>query len=131
MTVRQDLTALQLLFYQLAFSAPLLLGAAVVLEWGRLGIIWRADAVLSLLYQTIIVASISYLAWFALIQRYRVTSLGSFTFLSPLFGVILGGVLLGEQLPALLWVGLALAGAGIYLVNRPPRSAPLLDPELP
>jgi drug/metabolite transporter (DMT)-like permease len=131
MTVRQDPTALQLLFYQLAFSAPLLLGAAVLLEGGRLEVVWRADAVLSLLYQTVIVASISYLAWFRLIQRYHVTSLGSFTFLSPLFGVILGGVLLGEELPALLWAGLALAGAGIYVVNRPPRSAALLEPESP
>jgi drug/metabolite transporter (DMT)-like permease len=131
MTVREELTALQLLFYQLAFSAPLLLLAALVLERGHLAITWRADAVASLVYQTVIVASISYMAWFWLIQRYRVTSLGSFTFLSPLFGVILGGVLLGEELPALLWFGLVLAAAGIYLVNRPPRSAPLLEPESP
>ena len=131
MTVREHLTAVQLLFYQLAFSAPLLLGAALLLERGQLGIVWRADAVLSLLYQTIVIASISYLAWFWLIQQYRVTSLGSFTFLSPLFGVILGGVLLGEQLPALLWLGLALAAAGIYLVNRPARSVPQFEPESP
>jgi drug/metabolite transporter (DMT)-like permease len=130
MTGRERLSALQLLFYQLFFSAPLLLLAAVVLERGH-SVVWRADAVLSLVYQTVVVVSVTYLAWFGLIQRYRVTSLGSFTFLSPLFGVILGGLLLGEQLPVLLWVGLALAAAGIYLVNRPPRSAPLLEPESP
>ena len=127
MTVREELTALQLLFYQLAFSAPLLLVAALVLERGRLTIAWRADSVLSLVYQTVVIAAVSYLAWFWLIQQYRVTSLGSFTFLSPLFGVILGGVLLGEELPALLWLGLALAAAGIYLVNRPPRAAAVLE----
>ena len=127
MTVREELTALQLLFYQLAFSAPLLLVAALVLERGHLTIAWRADSVLSLVYQTVVIAAVSYLAWFWLIQQYRVTSLGSFTFLSPLFGVILGGVLLGEELPALLWLGLALAAAGIYLVNRPPRAAAVLE----
>ena len=122
MTVREDLTAVQLLFYQLVFSAPLLLVAALMRERGHPVIVWRADAVLSLVYQTIVVAAITYVVWFWLIQRYRVTSLGAFTFLTPLVGVILGGVLLGEALPPLLWVGVALAAAGIYLVNRPSRS---------
>ena len=32
---------------------------------------------------------------------------------------ILGGLILKEPIPPLLWVGLIMVGAGIYLVNRP------------
>ncbi len=61
----------------------------------------------------------SYLVWFWLIHRYQVSKLASFTFLTPLFGVIASGVFLNESLTTFLWIGLALVAAGIYLVNRP------------
>jgi drug/metabolite transporter (DMT)-like permease len=121
-------TALQVLFYQLAFSAPLLLGLSLVTEMGSQQVVWRLDATLSMIHQTVIVAGLSYLGWFWLMERHRVSSLSSFTFFTPLFGVIFGGLILGEQLPALLWVGLAFVAGGIYLVNRP-VSEPLSDHE--
>jgi len=74
-------------------------------------------------YQAVIVASVSYLAWFWMIHRYSVSRLASFTFLTPLFGVVLSGLILKEAIPLLLWVGLLFVGAGIYLVNRPQRAA--------
>jgi len=54
-----------------------------------------------------------------MIHRFPVSRLAAFTFLAPLFGVVLSGLLLHEALPLLLWVGLALVASGIYLVNRP------------
>jgi len=71
----------------------------------------------------VIIAFLSYLAWFWMIHRYSVSRLAAFTFLSPLFGVILSGLILKEPTPLLLWLGLLLVGAGIYLVNRPQRAA--------
>jgi len=56
-----------------------------------------------------------------MIHNFPVSRLAAFTFLAPLFGVILGGVVLREPMPLLLWVGLGFVGAGIYLVNRSPR----------
>lgn len=109
---------LQTLFYQVAFSAPMLLIAAAV-AGQTTPTEWRLDSVLALLYQTVVVATISYIAWFWLLQRNRASVIHSFTFFAPLFGVVFGGLFLGDRLPFLLLLGLALVGSGIYLVNRP------------
>ncbi|GAB4255447.1 MAG: DMT family transporter [Thermoleophilia bacterium] len=106
------------LFYQLAFSAPILLAAAAVAGQVQPSA-WRLDSVTAVAYQTVVVATFSYLAWFWLLQRNLASLLHSFTFFAPLFGVIFGGLFLGDHLPLLLWVGLALVAGGTYLVNRP------------
>jgi drug/metabolite transporter (DMT)-like permease len=99
------------LLYQLIVSAPVLalcahaFGERVVSPPSTL-------AVGSLLYQTFWVVAVTYLAWFALIQRYSASRVSAFTFLTPLFGVAAGHVVLGE--PAV-----ALVVAGLALVNRP------------
>ena len=54
-----------------------------------------------------------------MIHRFQVSRLAAFTFLAPLFGVVMSGLLLKEALTFQLWVGFVLVSAGIYLVNRP------------
>jgi len=52
-------------------------------------------------YQAVAVVAASYLAWFWLIARYPAAQLSAFTFLTPLFGVAFGGLILaGEPQPA-------------------------------
>jgi drug/metabolite transporter (DMT)-like permease len=111
------ITHFQTLFAHHFFGIPLLaLGAAF--EWrGELSP--QPAALVALVYQCVIVAFFGYLLWFRLLHRYQASRLVSFMFLTPLFGVILSGLLLGEQLTLLLWIGLGLVAAGIYLVNRP------------
>ncbi|MBC8439602.1 MAG: EamA family transporter [Deltaproteobacteria bacterium] len=53
-----------------------------------------------------------------LISNYAVSRLASFTFLTPIFGVIAGAVFLNEQITLYLFCALVLVGTGIYLVNR-------------
>ena len=74
--------------------------------------------VASLLYQTVWVASATYLAWFWLIRHYPAPKLASFTFLTPLFGVFAGWLILDEPLTPALVVALVLVAMGVYLVNR-------------
>lgn len=112
------ISAVQTLFYQVAFSAPMLLVAAAV-AGQQTPITWRLDSVLALLYQTVVVATISYITWFWLLRQAQASVVHSFTFFAPLFGVVFGGLLLADRLPFLLWLGLGLVGSGIYLVNRP------------
>jgi drug/metabolite transporter (DMT)-like permease len=111
---------LQTLFYQVLFSAPLLLIVSVVLKES-----WVSDfslvACFSLFYQCIIVAFLSYLVWFELIHRYPVSLLHAFSFFTPVFGVFLSGVLiLGEVISTRLILALTLVSVGIILVNRQP-----------
>ena len=72
-------------------------------------------------YQTVIVAFASYIAWFWLVKHYPPSRLAAFSFLTPVFGVACGAVLLGEQVSAALIAALVLIAGGIVLVNRPQR----------
>jgi uncharacterized membrane protein len=47
--------------------------------------------------------------------------MAAITFLTPLFKVILSGLLLKESLTLSLWIGLGLVAAGIYSVMACPR----------
>ncbi|MBF0356230.1 MAG: DMT family transporter [Alphaproteobacteria bacterium] len=108
------------LFYQLVVSAPLLLTASLLM--GEPGVMnLSLVAVSSLLFQTVIVAFASYLAWFWLIAHYPASRLSAFTFLTPLFGLAFGGIILNEPITPLLILALGFVTAGIWLVNRPAR----------
>jgi len=109
-------SAAKTLFYQLGVSALILPAASVVL--GEKGIVAITPLVIaSLAYQGAIVAFASYLAWFWLLRRYLAARLSVLSFLTPMFGVLFGVLLLGEPLSASFAFAAALVGTGIILVN--------------
>jgi len=111
------ISAAKVLFYQLAVSAAALPAASWLM--GEPGVInVTPTAVASVLYQGIIVAFATYLAWFWLLTRYLAGRLAVFGFLTPLFGVLLGALVLGEQLRPAFLGALAMVGMGIWLVNK-------------
>ena len=57
-----------------------------------------------------IVTFASYLLWFWLVRHYPATRLAAFTLLTPVFGLLLGVLLLGEPITPRLVV--ALVGGG-------------------
>jgi drug/metabolite transporter (DMT)-like permease len=107
----------QTLFAQLIYSFPVLALGSVLFEL-------PADLDLSLVvlaalfFQSVVVAFASYLVWFWLIHRHTVSRLAAFTFMAPLFAVILGGLVLDEPVTLLVWVALACVAGGVYVVNR-------------
>jgi drug/metabolite transporter (DMT)-like permease len=105
------------LLYQLAISGALLLLLAV-LQGAPLPTRLSTLAWSSMGFQIVIVTALSYLVWFWLIRSYPATRLASFTLLTPVFGLLLGALLLGEPITARLVVALAAVAAGIVLVNR-------------
>jgi len=111
---------LQILFYQLFFSAPLLFFLSLTLEHPVVsGFSFLTG--FSLFYQCIIVAFLSYLVWFILVSRYPVSLLHAFSFFTPVFGVIFRGILiLGEAISPNLIVALVLVSLGMVLVNYRP-----------
>jgi len=105
------------LLYQLAFSALLLLAGALATEPAPLHAL-SPLAWSSLAFQIVIVSFASYLVWFWLIRHYPATPIASFTMLTPIFGLILGALLLAEPITARLLIALATVATGIFLVNR-------------
>ncbi len=116
----KPITHIQTLFAQLVFSIPILAAAALIIERGD-PVSLEASVVGALAYQIVLVSFVSYLVWFWMVHRYPVSRLSSFLFLAPLFGVIFSKLVLGDELTPLVWIGLTLTAAGIYLVNRPER----------
>ncbi len=108
------------LLYQLALSAMLLPLTSLLL--GEDGITKLSPLIVgSFLYQVIWVAFATFLIWFWLIRHNPASLIASFTFLTPVFGVLAGVVFLKEALTIQLIIALVLVGIGIYLVNRPAR----------
>jgi drug/metabolite transporter (DMT)-like permease len=111
----------KVLLYQLAGSAVMLLALSPLM--GEAGITDPTlPVLLSLAYQGVVVAFVSYLTWFWLITRYPASTLHAFSFLTPLFGMIAGALLLHEAVTRGLALAMVLVAAGIYLVNRPRRA---------
>ena len=109
------------LLWQLMVSAPLLLIAAFVS-----GDFLRDPQMIhfaGMAFQIIAVASFGFLAWFWLMSVYPASGVASFSFLSPVFSVLLGWLLLRENVGISIWIALFLVAVGIVLINRKPNSA--------
>lgn len=109
----------KLLLYQLfvttIMATPMLLWAGPIVREVN------ALANIALLFQAVFVVAFTYNLWFWLMRRYPASGLASFAFLTPAFGVLCGGVLLGEPLTTRIILALALIAAGLTIVNRPQR----------
>jgi len=105
------------LLYQLVVSAPMM-GLAALLFGERISALPSAVPLASLAYQTLWISSVTYVAWFALIVRYSASRLSAFTFLTPLFGVAAGNLVLGEPITPAFAAAAALVALGLVLVNR-------------
>jgi len=110
------------LLYQLVISATAL--PLLSLAMGEPGVFAPTPLVWgSLFFQAVIVAGASYLVWFWLINHYPATRLSSFSFLTPVMGVLAGGIILGEPLTPAVFLALGMVGAGIWVANRPAVAA--------
>lgn len=104
--------------YQLVISAPMLaisawlFGEAITQMPGTV-------ALTSLVYQTIWVVSLTFLIWFMMVAKYSASRLSAFTFLTPLFGVFAGHLVLGDPITPAFAGAVALVIGGLILVNRP------------
>jgi len=105
------------MLYQLVVSIPML-GLAALLFDQHLTAMPSALALGALAYQTLWVVCVTFVVWFAIMAKYSASRLAVFTFLTPLFGVAAGHLILGEPLTPAFAAAVALVGAGLVLVNR-------------
>lgn len=103
------------LFYQMAIAALVLLAYAAAT--GNAGIRYTPSAMLSVAFQSVVVALSSYLAWFWLLRRYLASRLSILSFMTPLFGVSFGVLILDEPLDGAFVIGALMVLAGISLVS--------------
>lgn len=102
---------------QLSVSAPLLLLLAPL--FGPLIRDLQPIHFWGLGFQIIAVVSFGFMFWIWLLSIYRAAEVAAFSFLSPIFGILLGWLLLGEEVGASILISGALVAIGLVLINRP------------
>ncbi len=113
----QKISAEKTMLYQLIVSAPMIATAALLLG-ERVTHMPDVVALGALAYQSFWVVSVTFVVWFVLVVRYSANRLSAFSFLTPLFGVAAGHLVLGEPLTPAFAAAVILVAAGLVLVNR-------------
>ncbi len=101
--------------YQVA-TATILLGAFAAAT-GQTRVELTMMTMLSLIFQTLIIAISSYLVWFWLLRRYLTSRLMLLSLMTPLFGVIFGAALLGDPIDRRFALGTLMVLSGVLIVN--------------
>lgn len=81
------------------------------------------SVLISLFYQSVIVAGYGYIGWTKLLLKYKASSLSVFVFIMPIVAVALGIIFMGDPFSLRLLVSLFFVAAGILIVNIVPKEA--------
>jgi drug/metabolite transporter (DMT)-like permease len=112
------------LFYQLAMAIPVSAFLSFALGESMTSVPSHLS-IASLIFQTAWVAFITFLIWYGLVQNYSANRLAALTFLTPLFGVAAGYLILDEPLSAGFLVAVGMVMLGTLLPRLPDGQAAL------
>jgi drug/metabolite transporter (DMT)-like permease len=112
----QGIHPAKLLLYQASLSLPVFFVLSALLEHQAV-YSFTPQITAAVLYQGLVIAGFCFIVATSLLRRYRASRLGVFGFITPVFGVLLSNLLLGEGVSAGLLVSVVLVGAGIAIVN--------------
>jgi len=106
----------KVLLWQAAPSLPLFFLISFLFE-SHAGFHINARIAASVLYQGLVVAGFCFILLTSLLRRYAASRLAVFGFITPLIGVIVSNLLLGDPISPTVLISLALVGIGITIVN--------------
>ena len=80
---------------------------------------WSGRFVVALAYSSLVGTALAWALWFGLVSSGEASRASSYIFFVPVVSLVVGAVLLHEEVHASLLAGGALVIAGVYLANRP------------
>jgi drug/metabolite transporter (DMT)-like permease len=107
------------LFWMVLVSAPILLIVSPL--FGPLIRDLQPQHLAWLVFQSSVVVAGGFIAWLWLMSIYPVSTVASFSFLTPIFALVLGALIFGETVTWPILGSALLVAAGIVLINRPAR----------
>ena len=113
----QRMDEVRVVLWQMVISVPVFGVAALMSEnivWERVGL----APIAGIVYQGLVVAGLGFMLLTYLMKRYSTSVITSFNFVSPISGVLLSVLLLGDKITFQVLAGVALVGTGLYLVAR-------------
>ena len=103
------------LFWMVAVSAPILLAVSPLFGPVIRGL--QVSDLFWLVFQSGVVVAGGFVTWLWLLSVYPTATVASFSFLTPIFALILGFIFFGESLTPGLTGAAVLVSAGIVLIN--------------
>jgi drug/metabolite transporter (DMT)-like permease len=103
--------------FQVAFALVMVGIPAIVLE-GPIRLDIRPEALLAVIWLGLLGSGAAYLVFFRLLGHWGATRTSLVAYLLPIWGILLGALVLSEPVDARLILGTALVIGGIALVNR-------------
>lgn len=118
----QSMDAYRPVLWQMVFSLPAFLVLGTAFEPALIAPV-GFEAVLSFLYQGVVVAGFCFVTWTMLLQRYSAGNLSVYSFTVPFFGILLSALMFDEQVTWRLLGGALAVSSGITIVMRSKRRA--------
>jgi drug/metabolite transporter (DMT)-like permease len=110
-----------LVTFQILFGGLFLTGLGFGVEsWSS--IVWNVPYMACLLFISIFVNAMGWLVYFILIGSGEASKVSAYTFLIPLFAILMGTLFMHEPFTLYLLAGMVLIVVSIYFVNRKPKS---------
>ena len=127
----QTIDPVRPILWMMIFSLPVFLFLAVTLEEPLLQPINTA-AVSAVLFQGVVIAGLCFIVWTTLLKTISPGTLSMFAFCTPIFGVLLSGLVYGEAITPRLLFGVLAVTAGIVIATRrwvkPPSPVAVSEP---
>jgi drug/metabolite transporter (DMT)-like permease len=106
--------------FEIAFALVIAAILAVVVDRG-IALPASGDAWIAVVWLGLLGSGLAFLTFFRLLGRWGATRTSLVAYLIPVFGLVLGAVVLRERVDLRLVLGTALVIGGIALVNLPAR----------
>ena len=104
------------LLYQLIVSGIILLPISLLFDDFVREL--NSQLVLIFSFQVIVIMCLGFIGWLWVMSKYSASNTSSFSFLTPIFGVLFGWLIMDDAINEQIYISLFLTCLGIYLINR-------------
>ena len=79
---------------------------------------FRVGLIFIFSFQVIVIMCLGFIGWLWVMSKYSASSTSSFAFLTPIFGVLFGWLIMGDIINTQIYLSLFLTCLGIYLISK-------------
>ena len=109
------------------FFGLLVTGSLALATEHPLAVVPAPEAILAVVWLGLLGSGLAYLCYFRILQHWGATRTSLVAYLLPVYGIVLGAIVLREPIASSTLIGAALVIAGIALVNAPIGRRPLFS----
>jgi drug/metabolite transporter (DMT)-like permease len=106
--------------FQVGFAAAIVAPLALVLDHPLTSVHPAPEAILAVVWLGVLGSGVAYLCYFTVLQQWGATRTSTVSYLLPVVGITLGGLVLGDPVTANRIAGTAMVIAGIAIVSSGP-----------